>query len=76
MDMDYIILEMKIVHLQLQLVRKSTKKIHTLHNTQAEVELHIDHSLELLNRLISFTDDFKIDTESKHSACNRIKGIT
>jgi len=63
MDMDYIILEMKIVHLQLQLAKKSTKKIHTLHNTQAEVELHINHSLELLNHLISYADDSKINAE-------------
>jgi hypothetical protein len=76
MHIDYIILEMKIVHLQLQLAKKSVKKIYTLHNTQAEVELHINHSLEILNRLISFTDDFKLDAESKHPASNRIKEIT
>ncbi|PHS55308.1 MAG: hypothetical protein COB17_11545 [Sulfurimonas sp.] len=76
MHIDYIILEMKIVHLQLQLAKKSVKKLYTLHNTQAEVELHIDHSLEILNRIIYFTDDFKTEAESKHSACNRIKEIS
>ena len=66
-----IILEMQIIQLQLHLAKKSSKKLHS--NTTTTTEIHIDHSIHSLNHLISNIDDFKIDAELKHFACNRTK---
>jgi hypothetical protein len=59
MHKEHILLEMKIIQLQLLLAKKSAKKISTLQSTLSKVELHIDHSLHALNHLITFIDDFQ-----------------
>ncbi len=58
-----ILLEMKIIQLQLILAKKSAKKLHTPRSIIAEVESHINHSLHSLNHLITSIDDFKTITQ-------------
>lgn len=57
--LENIVSEMKIIQLQLLLAKKSAKKIYTLQSTLSKVELHIDHSLNTLNHLITYVDDFQ-----------------
>ena len=59
MQKEHIVSEMKIIQLQLLLAKKSAKKIYTLQSTLSKVELHIDHSLNTLNHLITYVDDFQ-----------------
>ncbi len=57
-----ILLEMKIIQLQLTLAKRSVKKLHTPRSSFTGVESHINHSLHSLNHLITFIDDLKITT--------------
>ena len=59
MQKEHIVSEMKIIQLQLLLAKKSAKKIYTPQSTLSKVELHIDHSLNTLNHLITYVDDFQ-----------------
>ena len=63
-SLDNIILEMKIIQLQLHLAKKSAKKIYTLRSTLTEVESRINHSLYSLGRLIENINDYK-STQTK-----------
>ncbi|MCW8895024.1 hypothetical protein [Sulfurimonas sp.] len=73
--LESIIIEIKLIQLQLHLAKKSAKKIYTLQSTPSKVQLHIEHSLHSLNHLIAHIDDLKIDAELKHSARHRTKEI-
>jgi hypothetical protein len=61
--LNHIILEMKIIQLQLYLAKRSAKKICVPRQTLVEIESHINHSLSSLNHLITQIDDFKTDAE-------------
>ncbi len=63
MYMKHIVLEMKIIQLQLSLAQHSVKEIYSPLNTPSKVELHIQHSLTSLSHLISYVDDLKTNTE-------------
>ena len=53
-----ILVEVRMIQLQLYLAKKSANKI-TLRNTPKEIELHVNHALESLNHLITYIDDLK-----------------
>ncbi len=63
---DNIILEMKMIHLQLSLAKKSTKK-HTLQGTLTEVEQRIELSRNCLSHLIENINDYKSSTQTKET---------
>lgn len=68
-----ILLEMKIIQLQLTLAKRSVKKLHTSRSSLTGVESHINHSLHSLNHLIAFIDDFQTEADSYKSAKHRTK---
>jgi len=57
--MEHIIIEMKIIQLQLYLAKHSVNQIYSPLSTPSKVELHIEHSLTNLDHLISYIDDLK-----------------
>ena len=63
---EHIISEIKLIQLQLYLAKKSAKKIHTPLNTLSKVEIHIEHSLNSLNHLIAYIDDFQSKQKQKY----------
>jgi len=71
--LDNIILEMKMIQLQLYLAKRTTTRYKSSKTILLEVESHINHSLHSLSHLITQIDAFKIIAESKYSASNRIK---
>ena len=63
-----ILLELKIIQLQLYLAKRSAKKLHTHQSAIVGVESHINHSLHSLNHLIAHIDDFNAEADSCKSA--------
>ncbi|PHQ58247.1 MAG: hypothetical protein COA30_00835 [Sulfurimonas sp.] len=61
--MEDIILDMKLIQLQISLAKRSVKKIYTPLNTPLPVEIHIEHSLNSLNHLISKIEDFNLTAD-------------
>ena len=70
-----IILDMKIVQLQLFFAQKSIKKLPRDRHALVEVESHIKHSLHSLNHLITQMNDLKEKTEIKTLTNTNIKEI-
>ncbi|MBU0626039.1 hypothetical protein KKH82_01070 [Patescibacteria group bacterium] len=68
-----ILIELKIIQLQLTLAKRSAKKLHTPKSTLTGVESHINHSLHSLNHLIAFIDDFNAEADSCKSTRHRTK---
>jgi len=68
-----ILLELKIILLQLALAKRGAKKLHTPRNAIDEVESRLSHSLHSLNHLIVFMDDFKTSAEINASAKHSTK---
>ena len=58
MQTEDIILDMKLIQLQISLAKRSAKEIYTPLNTPLAVKIHIEHSLNSLNHLISKIKDF------------------
>lgn len=55
-----IILEMKIIQLQLHLAKRSNKLLQTSKDTQTATQIHINHSLHNLDNLITTVNDYKV----------------
>lgn len=63
MQIEDIILDMKLIQLQISLAKRSAKEIYTPLNTPLPVEIHIEHSLNSLNHLISKIEDFNLTVD-------------
>lgn len=73
--LDKVLIEIKIVQLQLYLAQRELEKQKSPRIPLIEIESHINHSLQSLNHLISYMDDFKTDAELNTSARHRTKEI-
>ena len=71
--LNYILLELKIIQLQLTLAKRSAKTLHTPKSSLTGVESHINHSLHSLSHLIAHIDDLNTDADSCKSARHRTK---
>ena len=69
--LESLILELKIIQLQLHLAKRSAKKTQTLRSALMEVESHVNHSISSLNHLITRVNDFKTRADLKTAKNNK-----